>query len=255
MTRTRNDGRALTTRAVVLLTATIMPARNSDNLIIKDPTERLSQYIQGFSSALSMSRSVVRGVIFAENSGADLGVFAELASGREDVELLSYNSTGDGSEGRGYLETRLVIDAMRDSKILASQPTVIWKVTGRYRVRNLIRLMQRVPPSKDLYFNLRRWPYEWADMWVYGATLPGLALLEKTLEPLRQDRGQPAELALFKVLRNLEQSGEPISLRFPVEPRISGIRGFDGKSYDSPSQVAKWAIRSVARRVAGGLWI
>jgi hypothetical protein len=42
----------------------------------------------------------------------------------------------------------------------------------------------------DLYFNLRRWPFDWADMHVYGVTSHGAALLEEHLGSLKEQRLQ-----------------------------------------------------------------
>jgi len=199
---------------------------------------------------------VVNGIVLAENSGADLTALRELVGDRDDVELLAVPATGaETSPGRGWLETRLVADAVRASRLVReSSDPVVWKTTGRYQVRNLAAVIGAAAPAADLWFNVRRRPERWADMWVYGATPAGIALLEQQLSRMREDDG-PTERAMFDILHDLREAGGRVSMRFGAEPRITGVRGHDGRSYEDPAQRAKWAVRSVVRRVAPSLWI
>jgi hypothetical protein len=242
----------------LLLTATITPNASVGNLRVIDPAARKEQYLAGFRFALGAKTPTLRNIVFAENSGADLADFHELAAGRDDVEVLSVAPARTaGNPGRGYLELMLVAAAVQASRVLLkdrSRP--MWKVTGRYRLRNLEAIVANARPGADLYLNLRRYPYAWADMWVYGATARGLELLTAKADELREDQGdQPAEISLYALVREWARSGERIEMRLPFEPRMSGIRGFDSASYSSMRQRAKWMARSAVRRAIPGLWI
>jgi hypothetical protein len=216
--------------------------------------------LTAFRHAVDVGSSKFDGVVLIENNGADLAPFREIARGRPNIELLSTQSPHAGDVpvlglSRGFLETELVHDAMAMSSLVAAHPgCVVWKITGRYRVLNIARLAARSAPGCDLYFNLRRYPRTWADMWIYGTTVDGIRLLFENIGRLREHQG-PAEREMFNIISELAAAGHKISTRFPIEPRISGIRGYEGLSFDSPKQRAKWVGRAVIRRVVPRLWI
>ncbi len=241
---------------LLLLTATVHPHPGVANLRVVDPAARMQEYLSSLRFALSLPRSSVNGIILAENSGADLGPLRDAVGDRDDVELLPVLATGaETSPGRGWLETRLVADAVATSTLVReSSDPIIWKCTGRYQVRNLAAVVAAAAPAQDLWFNVRRHPERWADLWVYGATPAGIAELSHQIHRMREDDG-PTERAMFDILHDLRSTGTRVSMRFGVEPRIVGVRGHDGRSYDDPVQRAKWAVRSVARRVAPRFWI
>lgn len=60
---------------------------------------------------------------------------------------------------------------------------------------------------------------------------------------------------MFRIVNELHDRGVRVQRRFRVEPRLSGTRGVDNTSYESPVQRAKWATRYAARRLAPQLWI
>jgi hypothetical protein len=242
----------------LLLTATITPHASVGNLVVIDPAERKGQYLAGLRFALRARTSAIRNVVFAENSGADLSDFHALAAGQVDVEVLSVAAAPcTGNPGRGYLELTLVAAAARSSEVLLKDRSIpMWKVTGRYQLRNLDAIVSRARPGADLYMNLRRYPHAWADMWMYGTTAHGLDLLTANADELREDRhAQPAEVGLYALVREWANGGERIEMRLPFEPRMSGIRGFDAASYSSPLQRAKWVARATVRRALPALWI
>ena len=134
----------------------------------------------------------------------------------------------------------------------------MWKITGRYLVRNLRRLIDTAP-DVDLYVNLRRWPRLWCDTYAYAFTRSGLErylvpwwrIVDATTGP-----GHFGEVTIAHQLLPLLERGEPgIAPRFKYEPRLGGVRGSDLQSYDSPKQQVKYAVRVVARRLAPRLWI
>jgi hypothetical protein len=243
-------------RRLFLLTATVTPHPGVRNLAIVAPEERFREYQRTLEFVAGLPRSVVAGVVFAENSGADLNAMKAVLKGRPHVELLSLQPRGVLSEpGRGYLETQLVADAFRASELIRDiDNPLVWKMTGRYQVRNIARIVAHSPTGMDLYFNLRRYPQRWADMWVYGTTRRGIALLSTSVERLREV-GASAEREMYTIVSELSERGERVSTRLPFEPRIAGIRGYDGMSYGAPRQRAKWLARAIGRRVLPQLYI
>jgi hypothetical protein len=80
---------------------------------------------------------------------------------------------------------------MDNSKTLANADaaTILWKVTGRYRVLNIGRIVRTAPPNSDLYCDMRKWPVPWVDLRIFGCTLGGYkSLLKGVYLQLREDR-------------------------------------------------------------------
>jgi hypothetical protein len=241
---------------LVLLTATVTPHEGIANLKVADPERRLKEYLRALEFVAHLPQSLVGGVIFAENSGTDLAPMRDVVRGSSHVELLSIEPRQVSSRPeRGYLETQLVVDAFEASAMLRDfDDPLVWKVTGRYQVRNIARIITRAPPGLDLHFNLRKYPEPWADMWIYGATRRGIGLLSTFSEQMREHLG-PTEREMYGIISALVARGDRVSTRLAAEPRIVGVRGYDGVSYGSPAQRVKWLARSVGRRVLPSLHI
>jgi hypothetical protein len=239
---------------VALLTATVHPKAGQGTLSVTDPQDRLRQYLWAFAFYL---RLPIR-VILAENSGADLTDFSEMAraAGRLDqVELLALTTDWQPEMGRGYAETLLVSSAMEQTTSLESAGQMVWKVTGRYQVKNLVKIIEDAPAA-DVYMNLRSIPRRWADLRVFGVTKRGWALLEPRLSELRSDIGTgPPETAMYDVVSELSAHDRSVVPRLTREPRISGVRGFDGRQYGDVRNTGKYLVRTAAKRVLPSVWI
>ena len=72
---------------VVLLTATIDPGQYKLDLMRYDPAQRLSDYEQSLLFWETVNNSRLEGIIFCENSGADLNPLVDVT--RRTSELLS----------------------------------------------------------------------------------------------------------------------------------------------------------------------
>ena len=64
---------------IVLLTATIAPAKGVPALAMTDAVERSATYLAAFEFYLSKIGVAFDGIVFAENSGADITEFQNLA--------------------------------------------------------------------------------------------------------------------------------------------------------------------------------
>jgi hypothetical protein len=243
---------------ILLMTATVVPDPNvSSRLAVLDPDDRRRQYEAALSFYARLGAGHLDGIVLAENSGADLSSFAALVPDSLPLELVSIPpATTAPKTRRGYLEMVLVSSAFASSTLLNQPGATAVKVTGRYRVDNLVSVMGSMDASQELGFNLRRYPKPWADMWVFFATQAGMEALRPQLPVINEvEPGGSAELSMFRVLEHLHAEGVAVQRRFGVEPRLSGTRGFDGASYDSPVQRVKWTTRTLARRVVPQLWI
>ncbi len=134
----------------------------------------------------------------------------------------------------------------------------IWKITGRYTVKNLTRLIATAPRT-DLYINLRRRPRLWCDTYAYAFTRGGhkrhLLPLTGALVNDWEKTQRPTEIFMATKVEEWIRAGADVVPRFRYEPRVDGVRGYDRASYGGARQRTKYAARTVARRLAPALWI
>jgi hypothetical protein len=218
---------------ILLLTATITPPPNAAHLARTDPALRLQDYERALDQHLAeLGRGVIDRLVFAENSASDVSSLiarADAVGLRDKTEFLVFDGLGYPPEyGRAYGEMRLVDHTMQHSKIIAAEDvaaTMIWKLTGRYVVRNLEAIVARRPAAVDLYCNMRNYPRRWVDMYLMAWTRRGYeAFLREVAEqirvgtPERPYGGSPEEL-----LRDLLERPHPgvrLAPRFNVTPII-----------------------------------
>ena len=246
--------------AILLLTATITPPSGAVRLARVDPAERLADYREALAFYLrKLDQGAFRGIVLAENSASDLTALRDIAGDRVaegSVEFLSFFGLDypDGN-GRAFGEMRLIERAMCESRLIASASPeeMIWKVTGRYVVRNIERLLS-IPSGIDICCHCRNFPMRWADMFlmgwrkgVYGSTLAHAA--ERVKEG---DSNESAEVK-FRCLVDRWAQSMHVSRRFAEPPLIVGVRGFDNARYHQ--QRLKELLRRTVSRVAPWIWI
>ncbi len=246
--------------AILLMTATVTPPAGATNLARSDPTERMVDYRTALVFYIGeLEANVIDAIVFVDNSASDLGVLRELASSSSHanrIELIGFAGLDYPPEyGRGYGEMRLVDHAMAHAKLIdaASPDTMVWKVTGRYVVRNMQRLMTR-SSAVDICCQCRDLPTRWADMYfmgwkkaAYAATLLG------TAERIKSGSGQPPAEVPFRQLIDELARRWPVQRRFAEPPVIVGVRGWDNQPYEK--QRGKSLVRKVLARAAPWLWI
>lgn len=247
----------------LLMTATITPPAGVPQLARTDPEQRRRDYLAAFSFYLGLLGRGVGRLLFVENSAADLGDFRALAerSGRADrVELIAFRGLDHPpAYGRAYGEFKLIDHAMAHSRLIeeAGPEQSVWKVTGRYILRNLAALVRGRPERFDLYCNLRRYPRPWADMFLlawnrraHETFLKGLyaEFREDLLMPLvPENRFYTLILAARDRLR--------VVPRFRGIPDLEGHRGLDNVNYAAGRGRAKYLARLVFQRGLPWLWI
>ena len=252
----------------LLLTATVAPPSDSANLRVRSPTERMEQYrsalLHYLQTDVAPGGTLFSHVVFAENSGTDLAAL-EAEVKRVSPGRVTFVSWTDDymppAFDRGYREMRLIDRACRECdplrEALASGVTV-WKITGRYRILNCDRLIAGLPPGRNLYVDLRRWPRPWFEMRVFGFDLAGL---ERFLRPsiARLTNDKATEETLHHLLESeLSSATAPdapslsVARSLAAEPRVDGVRGSDGVNYLSGKSYIKYLLRSGTRLLRRG---
>ncbi|HEX6652245.1 MAG TPA: hypothetical protein VF072_05840 [Thermoleophilaceae bacterium] len=247
------------------MTATITPPAGVPALQRVDPVERLADYERALSFYVGIPDAVVNRVVFAENSGADLGplrAIADRLGGGKEVELVSFDGLDyPVAHGRAVGEMRLIETALSRSRLLAAldDDEPFWKVTGRLRFTNLASLVATAPEGAGLYVDFRRHPRPWVDTRVFASTPRAFReLLLPRVELLRQDELERAgfsapEERLFGELLPERERGRIVP-RLRYEPRIEGYSG-QGEDYARPARRAWTGTRAIVRRLCPPLWI
>jgi hypothetical protein len=240
---------------IILLTATIRPPAGVPGLHRIDPADRMKDYLIALEFYCSLPQELVSRIVLIENSEADLAPLCsvvEKANALDRVELLSFNGLDHPpSYGRGYGEFKLLDHAIGHSATLAvAHPSsILWKITGRYRVLNAMRLIREAPTSFDIYCDIRNWPIPWVDLRIFGCSLDGYRKCLWGIFPqLREDIINMApEQHLHAKINELARSHEIVT-RFKSEPLIDGFRGKDSKNYISGLNFVKYVVRACERK-------
>mgnify|MGYP001135052946 CR=1 FL=1 len=248
---------------IVVMTATITPPPGVLLLARADPAVRLNDYRSALEFYISLLGRSVDGIVFADNSNSNVGVLRDLVreAGVEDrVEFLVFDDLDYAPElGRAYGELRLLEYVMDHSETIreAGPDCVVWKATGRYKVRNLISMIRRRPATFDVYCDMRNQKAPWCDMRVmawtpsgYDAVLRGLH--EGLLGP--PDSNLVGEQQLYDLLTPRLGNGKVVA-SYTVEPLIDGHRGWDNKQWGLGRQRAVYYLRSSQRRLLGKVLI
>lgn len=249
---------------ILIMTATVVPPSGVPNLVRTDPSQRIADYAKALEWYACGTRCFDR-IVFAENSAADVPELRELAErlapGR--VEFASFQGLDHPpAYDRAYGEFKLLDWAMSHSTTVRDAPpeTVIWKVTGRYLVRNVDEIVRSAPPGFELYGNCRNWPKRWIDTYLLAWTKDGYeAMVRDVYHRLKTNvPGIPLGISGEELFRSwLEQPlfrTRRIRKRILPTPLLEGIRGADGRSY-LDQDGWKIRLRALASRLVPFLWI
>lgn len=244
-------------RALVL-TASILVPPGTPGVARADSSLRMEDYTQALAFYTSFLGQGLDRVVFAENTGADLRSLREttLKNGTASgVDFLTFDGNGfPPAYGRCYGEATILDEVMRHewcSRL--PEDTIYWKSTGRYRVKNLRKMMDTMPRGAEFYCDMRRrGERRWADMRFMSWTRKGYnEFLAGCAQLLREDTRnyRPGEEALFDILEE-RFSASPLqhARSFTTEPFIDGIRAFDNKNWSSGRQKVVYYIRSLQRQ-------
>jgi hypothetical protein len=229
---------------VVLLTATIRPKEGQPDLRVIDPDERLGEYTRALAFYHSLlARGRIDRLVFADNSGFDLGPLAA-RFGSDGIEWMScFDLDYPSHYHRGYGELRLIDWAWANSATLRTlgERDMVWKVTGRYIVSNLVAFLRVLPPRVDLYANLDG---DWMGMEIFGVSRRGFDTLLRG-SSAHYEVGIPPELTLARRLRAGGFGECRIETRFHWPVDIVGRRGSDGSRFRGRWSPLRHALRIV----------
>ena len=249
---------------MLLLTATVTPLRGLPSLARTDASMRLDDYRRALNAyMLLLNEGVLSGIVFAENSNADISCLKAdvAAAGLEStVEFLSFNGLDfDPAKGRGYGEFRMVDYAVEHSNILQrNTSSMVWKCTGRYIIRNLQAILTSTAHA-DIVCHCRNYPVDWCELYLLAWSRRGHdAVLKDCYRRLANDLNpnmHTTEEILFRQLIDEAPDGVAVTRRLSRLPRVDGVRGWNNKQFDSGWNSPKNLVRRTCIRLLPFVWI
>lgn len=249
---------------ILLITATITPPDGVPFLARTDPADRLKDYQKSLKFYISFLNRGIDFILFAENSNSDIGSLRQIveqAGYQEQVEFLSFSGLDHPpSYGRAYGEFKLIDYAMAHAEIISRSTTekVIWKVTGRYSIKNIDRIIARRPSKCDIYCNFRKIPKPWADMYLMAWTIQGYQACLQSIYPKLMSSYEVCDLhpeEVFIHLLEYSAKGTRLVKRISPYPLIEGVKGSDNQNYIEGRNLVKFRLRSWGQKLLPWLWI
>ncbi len=245
------------------MTATIAPPPGVPRLQKIDPVQRLQDYTAALIHYVQYIPDILDSIVFVENSKSDLNSLKSIVTQKnitQRVEFIGYYGLDyPPSFGRGYGEFMLIDFAMRHSKIIQSlnPHDRIWKITGRYIVKNFTRIMETAPFDFNIYCDAKNWPMHWMDLRMLAWSKEGYQkVFEGKYDLLNQQKhGLSPEIVFRKVLDHSLNICVNIFPRFRTLPFISGTRGMNDSRYDKGINYFKYLVRTTIRRVMPFIWV
>ena len=246
---------------ILILTATVAPPADASHLSRTDPAVRLLDYAKALGFYVEcLERSIISGIVFAENSQADISTLSQQvakSSRRDRIEFVQFAGLDHpGSYGRGYGEFKLLDFAMRESRLIndAAADAEVWKVTGRYEVLNLAAILRRRPADRDMWLHCRNRPQRWADMYLMGWRRDfHRRHIEGVYRDLNESTGRTSAEVKFRDKVDALAQSEKVCRRFNPSPELRGIRGLDGAAYSE--QRAKRLVRRICDNILPWVWV
>jgi hypothetical protein len=231
---------------ILLLTSTVRPKPGQPSLALHDPEARLQEYRNALAFNVDLLlRGTVDAIVYADNSGFDLSPLkSAFPSG--SIEWISfYDLDYDPGYHRGYGEFRLIDHAYRVSRVLprCALHDRVWKVTGRYVVKNFSRIVELTPKNYDLFCEVRA---GWAEMSVMAWNQIGYqAHIRDFWQQLTSDMAP--ELLLAERLRQAGR-GNCRTLTNPYwPPFLIGRRGSDGSPFQGRWTRARFSLTAAIK--------
>jgi hypothetical protein len=245
---------------VLLMTATVEPPQDAQALKRVDVALRVNDYRACIRENMrQLSAGTFDRLVFVDNSGFGTESFNDLLEGYDKadrVEFYSYSGNeAVQTRSRLYGECRLIEHALANTKTFsAANIKRFWKITGRYKVRNMHAIMAGIPSGYDLYVHCRRIPSKFVD---FGFVAFDMARAKSVLNAIltggRQDYLD--EQDLYQMIEGPVFNGFAVDRRLPAVPDFSGYRGYDNASYDNLLYRGKFLLRSFVHRVFPRVWI
>lgn len=243
-------------RNALLLTATITPHSQMPSLMVQDSEVRFKQYCEAFEALVqSGAATFFNKIVICENSGFPMERFDHIF---RDVDIkVIYASvpkdSSNGAFGRGFSEMTLIDRALAEYGSEISDDDLLWKLTGRYQIRNLQQVIGDRFRTADMVVNMRRYPKKWADLYLFAFNKRAWNKLALRLGELKTPE-IVAETIMYRFFEDMSSLPDfEFRDRFNAEPHVVGIRGWDQRQYDSGRQKFKRYLRQCLRVVAPSL--
>ncbi|NJO18404.1 MAG: hypothetical protein HC877_22520 [Thioploca sp.] len=248
------------------MTATITPPKDALNLKRIDPNQRENDYAEALKYYLSIPEQYVNKIIFAENSNSDLSRLKKLVNDTPHNKTVEFIEYLDGNNfpsyyGRGYGELKLIDYAVDNSKILTEED-VIWKVTGRYKLLNIIKLINTQPKTFSIYCDLIKYKINLVDTKVYAFTLQGYRKylynkyhILKEKDELNGPKNMMISGVTWFAFLYANLHDQRIVPRFKYVPNFRGVVGVRGENFVSLRQRRKYILRSIFRIIFPQIWV
>lgn len=249
---------------ILLMTATITPPLGVPELSRVNPALRLKDYEKALEFYLPLLNLCIDKIIFAENSNSNISSLQAIVDRyglTQKVEFIVFYGLDYPPEyARAYGEFKLIDYAMANSQIIknCSNRTIVWKVTGRYMIKNIPRIISRKPKDFDIYCNFRTVPKPWADMFLMAWSFHGYQSCLKGIYPKLRFSNDVSSLHPEEVfIHLLDQCASQVKLRQRINPApvIDGIRGSDSQNYLAGKNRLKTYARLAGRILLPWLWI
>ncbi len=217
---------------LAIITGTIRPPAGVKQLVLTNEDERLIQYEESLRSLLKTG--AFSKVVFCENSNygtEKLYHLKELAENNGiELELLSFQ--GDvaqtGIHGKGYGEGEIMNYVLSNSRLAATEDFFV-KITGRMQIDNIKEISVRLNKGKT-YFNIpNRTRRDIYDTRIYAMPKKQfVSHFKYSYEKVQDEQGVFLETVYTDIL--LKNSIHVTN--FPRYPRITGISGSNGITYN-----------------------
>lgn len=224
------------TKKYLLLTATISPEIGQSSLLIQNPEIRLLEYEKSLRYYhRNFDRLRLSGLIFVENSGFDLRLLSDKFPSEKFEWISAPRTPLLGGVHRGYGEFLMIDYAFMNSLYLRtmSLSDVVWKVSGRYVLKNLGNMILFAPDSYDVYADIKN---NWVELSVVSWSKRGfLKYFQPLIDEMKVDF--PPEIILSKALG--ANGFANVVPKFKWLPYIDGRRGINGAPYMSRASVLR----------------
>jgi hypothetical protein len=254
---------------VLLLTASVDPL-GMPGVTRADPKEREFDYYDSLRYYIE-EHPAVKKIVFIENSGWPLEEIQKASRDNphgKDIEFISMRCNDFPRErGKSYGEMLLMEKGIEQSR-LAKTARFLAKITGRLRLANLTRLVEKMPDDVSLLCDLRDHPiYDILGMKACGHHADTRLIVFSPAYYEAHIKGQYVHMneakgvginTLFieRFFYDLVKAGgSGVYPRLSLEPEFHGFAGHRGKHYDSKKEIFKKRARNLARKIVPWLHI
>ncbi|TCL59388.1 hypothetical protein EDD76_104125 [Kineothrix alysoides] len=215
----------------IIMTGTIRPSDQVNQLVLKNEDERFTQYEESLRFLLE-SRACSK-IVFCENSNYGTERLYHLKGLAEknkiELELLSFPGNVEQTRihGKGYGEGEIMNYVFTYSKLAATDDFFV-KITGRLQINNIKDII--VWMKKDsTYFNIpNRTRRDIYDTRIYGMPMEQFKkYFQHSYNKVMDDQGIFLEMVYTDIL--VENS--IYVTNFPRYPRVIGMSGSNGITY------------------------